>query len=147
WCMIRQAIRRPVVSAIAAISVLIAVAVGGSVGVTWWVGLSNIQQMTIAGGAVVVGVGLLDRVVARVLRFSPIVLILKLIVFMIGIEGNHARTGREEYDSGAADSLRRVVSRSADGAVPVDNVFRRDPAGPASPVLDRAVTLYVAGRT
>lgn len=145
--MIRWVIRRPVTSAVMAMTGLIGISVGAATAARWWASLDPLVQLIAIAGGAITGIAVVDRAINRVLRFSPVILLFKLVEFLTGMGGDHAKTGREEYDSKAADSVRRLVTRSADGSVPVDDVYRRDPAGPAAPVLDRAVSMYVAGRT
>lgn len=145
--MIRWIIRRPVTSAVAAMTGLIGISVGSAAVARWWVSLDPLVQLVAIAGGAITAIAVVDRAINRVLRFSPLVLFLRLAEFLTGMGGDHAKTGREEYDSKAADSVRRLLTRSTDGSVPVDDVHRRDPAGPAAPVLDRAVSMYVAGRT
>ncbi|WP_158589420.1 type IV secretory system conjugative DNA transfer family protein [Halococcus sp. IIIV-5B] len=146
--MIRRVIRRPVVSIVGAMVVVVAAFGIVQLALAWWMGLPPLLHDGIGVVGVVLVVAVVDRLVHRLLRISPIGVLLGIVAFMAGIDRTSEEDdGRRRFESGVIDRLVRVLGRSDDSKVPVDKVMKRDPEGPAHPVLDLATHISIYGQT
>lgn len=145
--MIRRVVRRPVLSAVAVMSAIAGISVGGAISAQWWAGLDPTAQLVAAGIGVIGAVVVLDRGVNRLIGHSPLAGIGWLCRGIMGLGRTpEPTTGRPQFATGSADWLRRALARDRDGSVPVDRVMRRDAATP-EPVLDTDTSAGLTGST
>lgn len=118
---------------------------GAEMATEWWATLPLVRQLAYGGIAGVLGLTVVNVGVGRVLGVSLFAIVAWLIRLFSVSDGK--ATGREVYDTGVGTTLRRRFSRSDENTIPVDEVYQKGLDSPASPQLDREVSMGVAGQT
>jgi hypothetical protein len=111
----------------------------------WWTTLPLARQIFYGGLTGLVGLMVVNNGFARVLGVS----LIGLVAWLKGVSSvsDGPTTGREVYNTGAGTTLRRRFSRSDKNTIPVDEVYQKGADSPASPEVDREVSMGVAGQT
>jgi hypothetical protein len=127
-------------------SIMVVLALPGmEMATEWWTTLPLARQIFYGGLGGLVGLIVADNGVARVLGVS----LVGLVAWLGGVlsTSDGPATGREVYDTGAGNTLKRRFSRSDENTIPVDEVYRKGENSSASPEIDREVSMGVAGQT
>lgn len=127
------------------LSIAVALAVPGmEMATEWWTTLSLRRQLMYGGIGGIVGLLIANFGVGRILGVSLVGLFGAAVRFS---ETGGTRTGREPFEVDAGNTIQRRFSRSNENMIPVDKVYKKGLDSPASPTLDREVSMGVAGQT
>ena len=110
----------------------------------WWGTLAVRQQLLYGGVGGLVGLVAVNFGVKRLLDVSLATISVAAVEFF---QDPGPLTGREIYETGPWNTIRRRFSRSDENTIPVDTVYKKGLDSPASPELDRDVSMGVAGQT
>lgn len=111
----------------------------------WWATLSQIQQLVLTGGVVVLAFLIVNFFWGRVVGVT----LFGIFVWLVGMFrlNSGPDDGREIFESGTGDTLRRAFHRPDDETVWVDDVYLRDPYESAIPQVNNAVSAFIWGQT
>ena len=110
----------------------------------WWGTLAIRQQLMYGGAGLLVGLVAANFGIKRALGVS-LLAISAAVANFVGEDGE--LTGRELYETGPWTTIKRRFSRSNENTIPTDTVYKKESDSPASPELDREVSMGVAGQT
>ena len=114
-------------------------------GELWASPTSSIQVLALSVASVLVGILAINWMVGTMVGVTPIGVLLWVGGMLIGQSGS--ATGREIFESGTGDTLRRAIHRDDDETVTVDDVRLRDPYGSAVPQIANHLSVWIWGQT
>lgn len=117
---------------------------GADLAAGWWGTLAVRQQLMYGGVGGLVSLMAANFGIKRLLGVSLVTISVASVEFF---QDPGVLTGREEYETGPSTTVRRRFSRSDENTIAVDTVYKKGLDSPASPELDRDVSMGVAGQT